>query len=1404
VVKYFTYFYLMMAWCYLKVANKWRSALGCRLKIIPHILIWNIVLLQFFSVFGQNENYNFSKLNTYTGLSHNQVNTIIKDADGFLWFGTLSGLNRYDGYSCRVFRKNYNDSSSLLDNSIQSLYQLPDGKMCVMTMGGTCIYDSHTEKFDTDYYRYLYTLGLPSAGITSIVKGYNGRYWFFYENLDLYLYSGTDKKTRSFRQILNSGNSDRITSIKETKDGKLWVVYQNGFLQQYDLNLNKIIFSSTALQNLNKADISYNLFIDSDGDVWLWSLNSGVFLFQPKYNSIRQFNENSFPSNLNTNLVTQVVQDNNGLIWVATDHGGVNLINKKDNFSTSYLLNDPKDLRSLSQNSITAMYKDDNGIIWLGTYKQGVNYLNSNIVLFPLYRHQESNKRSLPYDDVNRFVEDKSGNLWIGTNGGGLIFFDRKQNSFKQYLHDPANKNSLSNNVIVSLWIDHKGVLWIGTYFGGLNSFDGNKFKHYRHNDNDSSSLSSDNVWEIFEDREQHLWIGTLGGGLDMFDRQTSRFKHHQYKGEPQDLLPSNYVSSFLQDKKGSLWVGTSGGVAIFEKNNTKPVFYQVSNDKNSLSNNNVICLMEDVKGRIWVGTREGLNLFNEQRKDFQTFTTADGLPDNMILNILEDNHQAIWISTPNGLCNVIPKQNKTGLGLSVINYDESNNLQNREFNDNAAFKTRDGELIFGGPSGFNIINPDNIQKPVYHPRIVFTGLQILNNTIEPGELINNRVLLQESLSKLQSIRLKYKENVFSIEFTSPDFGHSAGDKYAYMMEGFNSDWLYADGNQRRATYTNLNPGNYTFKVKVLNKDGAWSDEKSLKIDIEPPFWRTTAAYIIYTLIIAGLLLLSRRITLDRIHMRYEVQHQRREAERAHSIEQLKTKFFTNVSHEFRTPLTLIISPLDKIIKQTSDEENKKQLNLVQRNAKRLLNLVNQLLDFRKMEVQEIKLHPSIGDIVGFSRDISLSFMDIAEKKNIRFSFSSDIESLEIYFDKDKIEKILFNLLSNAFKYTHDNGIVSVNLVYNQPVNNENDGTLAIEVKDTGIGIPADKHDKIFERFFQTDVPESMVNQGTGIGLAITREFVKLHSGIITVKSEPDQGTVFTVLLPAKKIFDSSIRVASIPVEEEDADQIVSEESPKSGRKKMILIVEDNEDLRFYLKDNLKGQYHVEEATNGKEAWEKTKRLYPDLVVSDIMMPLMDGIELVRKIKTETLTAHIPVILLTAMGSEEKQLEGLKVGVNDYITKPFTFEILASRIRNLMAQQKLLQKRFQKQIEVNPGEVTITPVDEKFLKQALEVVEKNMDNAEFSVEDFSRDMYMNRVTLYRKILSLTGKTPIEFIRSIRLKRAAQLLDKSGMSIAEIAYEVGFNSPKNFTKSFKEEFKVLPSQYAASKKNEKDS
>lgn len=1345
------------------------------------------------SAFAQGESFTFHKLDIRNGLSNNQVRSIIKDKSGLMWFGTASGLNRYDGYSFKTYGNSLLNNNSLSNSLINYLYELPDNKMWVQSVDGSYIFNFRNEQFESDGNIYLKSFQLPIGYVTGIVKGNNDRYWFIYETIGLYLYSASEKKSLK----LNLDNYGIIKDVKEIGDNLLWIVYQSGLIQKYDIAQQKIIFSSDALQRLNVKSDAYSFMIDKDGDLWIWGFSLGIFLFDHQNNTVKIINEYSTPTKLSSNLVNNIIQDNNGLIWIATDHGGITLIDKKNNFKINYLQNDPANIQTISQNSIVSMYKDNDGIIWLGTFKNGINYfIDNNITKFENYHNKKNDKNSLQFDDVNCFTEDKTGNIWIGTNGGGLIYFDRKNNSFRQFLHNPNNANSISSNTIVTMCVDENNVLWMGTFFGGLCSFDGKNFTTYLHHDNDSSSISTNHVWALYNDNERRIWIGTLNGVLDFFNSATKKFEHFKNRNLP---ISISYISTFLHDKNGSIWVGTSSGILVLDKNKNILASFAHNSSATSLSNDNVMSFLQDSKNNIWIGTRGGLNLYNEKTKTFKKFTSADGLPDNVILSVLEDKNHTLWISTPRGLCDVV-FENNGDYKFFVVNYDEANGLQNIEFSERAALKTRSGDLFFGGPSGFNIINPDKILHQKNTPQIIFNNIQILNKKIEVGEEINNRVLLQQSLSYLQKINLKYKENVFTIEFAAINYIHNANEKYAYMLQGFNTDWLYTTGSNRNATYTNLSPGLYTFKVKVLGQNGIWSEVKTLEINIMPPFWRTTLAYIIYVVLLIALLWFIRRITLERIHMRYEVVQQKKEVERVHALEQLKTKFFTNVSHEFRTPLSLIITPLDKIIQHTADNEQKQQLGLVYRNAKRLLNLVNQLLDFRKMEVQEVKLFPAVGDIVEFCKEIGNSFSDISEKKKIEFNFSSNVNELEIYFDKDKMEKILFNLLSNAYKYTFDNGKVSLKLIYTQPKEAETHGMLAIEIADSGIGIPADKQEMIFERFFQTEVPESMVNLGMGIGLAITKEFVKLHSGIISVKSEPDKGTCFTVLLPAKKIFEPSSKTSIKPTGSEEIEEDILEENLNKKNKKTILLVEDNEDIRFYLKDNLKKLYHLEEAANGKEAWEKLKSVNPDLVVSDIMMPVMDGIELARKIKNETATAHIPIILLTAMGSEEKQLEGYNIGVSDYITKPFIFNILASRIKNLLAQQKLLQKKFHKQIEVNPAEVTITSVDENFLKQALEIVEKNISNADFSVEDFSSEIFMNRVTLYRKIHALTGKTPIEFIRSIRLKRAAQLLEKSGKSIAEIAYEVGFNNPKNFSKFFKEEFLVQPSQYATTKKD----
>jgi signal transduction histidine kinase/ligand-binding sensor domain-containing protein/DNA-binding response OmpR family regulator len=1334
---------------------------------------------------GQSRQYNFSQLDIYSGLSNNQVNTILRDQQGFLWLGTMSGLNRFDGSDLKQFRSSQGNPTSLVDNNVSGLYQLPGQEIWVMTRKQPCIYNSKTEQFNPDYQSWLKERQLPIDSLLQIEQGISGSYWFLFNQSGLFQINSAQAVAKKFSTATKQSRSIQPTSFKETKNGKIWLVYKDGLLEKRSIQTGQVEYSSYDLDQVNQGEFDYRLFADSAGQPWIYTANTpnGIFYLQEDEQLVR-INENTQPLQLNNDLITGVLEDREGNIWVSTDHGGINLLNRAKK-TVRYLTNDPLNPKSIAQNSILTMHQDSEGIIWLGTYKQGASYYNANLLQFQHIHHLEAVPGSLPFDDVNRFVEDQQGNLWIGTNGGGLIYYDRQQQSFKRYLHDPLNAASLSNNVVVSLLVDHTNRLWVGTYFGGLSTFDGKQFTHYRHIEGDAGSLSDNRVWEIYQDRQNRIWVGTLNGGLNLLEEDQQQFKHFSKESGKVPALIDNYISSILEDSNGNFWIGTATGITVLSKDLKSVRHYQYNADSSaSLSNNNVISLLEDKKGRIWIGTREGLNLFQPATNNFQHFTQADGLPDNSILTLTEDRQHAIWISTPNGLCKIKANaQEENKMSLTVIKYDESNNLQGREFNENAALLSSKGEVILGGPNGFNIIQPALLNQQTLIAPVLITGLQVYNESVEVGTKKNGRVVLPVSITELEELILTHRENIFSIEFASLDFSGTP-NRFAYQLEGFNEDWLFTDQKQRRVTYTNLDPGSYTFRVKALNNQGEWSEIKSLKISMKPPFWLTPLAYMLYFLFVVGLLWLGRRIIIERARMRFAVQQQKREAERMQAMDRLKTKFFTNVSHEFRTPLSLILAPLDKIIHQTIQPDQKKQLHLVQRNAKRLLNLVNQLLDFRKMEVEEIRLHASIGDIIGFVKEISYSFTDIAEKKSIQFSFESELEHLEMYFDKDKMEKILFNLLSNAYKYTPDKGFVSVDIKTNKLDGPEQ---VAITISDSGIGIAADQQDRIFERFFQSELPENMVNQGTGIGLAITREFVKLHQGTIQVKSEPDKGTSFIVRIPVRKINTGLTN----PVFNQPAHA-----DEKKEHRKTILIVEDNEDLRFYLKDNLQSSYTIVEAVNGRQGWDLVKSRNPDLVVSDIMMPELNGIELARLIKGETATAHIPVILLTAMGSEEKQLEGYQIGINDYITKPFTFEILASRIQNLLAQQKLLQKRFQKQLEVNPSDITVTLLDEEFIRQALLIIERQMDNPDFSVEEFSREMNMSRVALYKKLVSLTGKAPLEFIRSIRMKRAAQLL-KSGKTVSEIAYEVGFNNPKLFARYFKEEFGVIPSKYKQS-------
>ena len=1376
----------------------------------------------FSTVFAQYNQYQFSRLDINDGLPHNQINCIHKDNKGFVWFGTMAGLARYDGYTFKIYQHSSRDTNSINDNDIRSIMEAPDNKLWIETRAGIDSYDPETESFSHNLRYELSSYSIPESTIRSVKKDHTGIFWFISGNTGVYSYNPVSKKVIYFRHVVKqqvTPLASPVIDLAEGRSGEIWLIHSDGMLEQLDRTRNRVLRRISSLSRLfNKENDTFRLFIDRQGFIWIYDLLSskGIFYIDPVSKTLKNISRNSSSPKLNSDIVTGVMQDNAGDIWIGTDHGGINLLDKKD-FTIRYLLNNEDNNKSLSQNNISAVYYDRSGMAWVGTFRRGINYYHPGIIKFGLIKHSSNNPNSLVYNDINRLAEDGDGNIWIGTNGKGLVYYNRKSQQYRVYTHQSARPGSLSHDAVVALYFDKSGKLWVGTYSGGLDYFDGKTFTHFRNSSADPLSLSDNRVSDIIEDSSGRFWVATMGGGLNLFDRKSHKFRRITEQGR---RINSNYIFKVIEDSRKNIWLATGFGINILPRGSNR--FISLLHDPvkaNSLINNNMNTIAEDSRGYIWCGTRDGLSIYDPRKKAFHNFSTEDGLPDNNILDIQEDGNHNFWLSTSNGLSKAAISYGDK-LRLAFKNFDENDGLQGKEFNRNASLKLRSGELLFGGSDGLNIFNPALIKTYNIRSRLLLTDFQLFNKSLSVNKPVDGAVILTRPIYETSHISLNHDQNVFTIEFASLNYVEPHKVKHQYMMQGFDKSWISSDNAIRKATYTNLDPGNYIFKVRASDTDGIWqADPVELHIEILPPFYKSLPAYLLYVLAVTGLLFYIRNRGIQKLKRQFEAEQERKEIKRLieeekleaqrvieqermevmryRELDAMKIKFLTNVSHEFRTPLSLILAPIDKILKLYTDPGLHEQVSLIRRNARRLLHLVNQLLDFRKMELKELKLQKRPGNIVKFLKEITWSFKDIAEQKNIQLSFNAMYEDYRMSFDHDKVERILFNLLSNAFKFTFGNGKVNVSVDILREKN-----ILEIKVRDTGIGIPKDKQEKIFDSFFQNDIPDSIINQGSGIGLSITREFAELHGGEISLESESSFGSCFTVHLPADELSlteDAESFVEEILTKEEVTSGLKKvTEIPGSSKKPTVLIVEDDIDFRFYLKDNLKEDFNVIEAGNGKDGWQKTLFYHPAIIVSDISMPEMNGTDLCRKIKNDARTLHIPVVLLTAITGEEQQIKGLETGANDYITKPFSFEILNSRIKNILAQQESARKTYQKQVEVHPVEVESESPDEKFIQDTLQIIEKNIANTNFSVDELSSLLLISRVTLYKRIVSLTGKTPLEFIKSYRLKRAAQLLEKGSLTVSQVCYKVGFKTPKHFVKSFKAEFDVIPSKYAEHK------
>ncbi|HJV76782.1 MAG TPA: two-component regulator propeller domain-containing protein [Paludibacter sp.] len=1328
-----------------------------------------------------------------------------------MWIGTNYGLNRYDGFRTKIYKLIKNDTTSLTTNTIYGIQEDVTGNLWIRSNSirrnsNYVVYNIRAENFIRNLSTILSPLGVHF--IPSIVEIDSQKNYYFYNPNDgVYKYDVKSNRLTHFKQSSNPNTLSKgvINSIKLER-GFLWVLFNTGLLERLNEKTNRVDFRNRFISDNDKGStILKSLYLDANGCPWVYPglADKGALYYnftrsEWNYfgNNIRDLRGSSFYP-IGSNFVRSIEQDKKGRIWIGTDHGGIEIYDKTSNQLTS-LRNDPQNPNSLSQNSAISLYCDNTGIMWVGTYKNGVSYYHPGMFKFeksPLFFYSNP---ALENKDCNVIREDHNGNLWIGTNGSGVLRLDKQSRSFKLYRNQEGNSSSISSDIITSILEDRGGSMWFGTFLGGLNKMVGERFQNFQPDLNNPNTLSNKSIYGLMEDHQQNIWIATLGGGLDELNKSRDTFRH--YRTNNAKGISSDYIISLYSKDSTLVYLCTPSGIDVLNTLTKKiaPLFKNVSL-KSMLSDLVVNNALIDKRNQIWIATDNGINIYNSENRTIKYINKSSGLSSDQVVSLVEDNNGNIWSGTRNGLACIYCKQDLTSKKYvyNVVSFDENDGLLSSIFNQNAAYKDKQGKIYIGCTKGYTVFDPKTIHFNSIMPKPCFTELLIGNEEIRPGVKLRKRIVLDNSIALKKKIELHYDEKNFTVNFSAMSYIHPQKNRYRYKLKGFDEDWIETRNGVGSATYSNLNQGTYHLIVYASNNDNVWSvTPLILEIVILPPFWLSWWAYIFYFVLGAILFWYIINYSLSRQKREFENEQRVREAKQLHEMDEMKFRFFTNISHEFRTPLTLIINPVEKLLNEMRSEEERSLLSIIHRNANGLLELVNQLLDFRKLDVQKDTLNISVGDVVAYIKDICYSFTELANQKSIKFSFSTSVSELRMEFDPVKMKKIVFNLLSNAFKFTPKDGKIDVRMsLIHQP--NEEKKILKIMVTDSGIGIPAKDLDRVFERFYRVENAENGHQTGTGVGLHIVSEYVKLHDGVIGVESQVGQGSTFTVMIPANQHIQEEIISQKLVVDEKPVDLAVEDEIVAEDHRTklpLMLVVDDNHDFRNFIATMFAENYRILKAEDGEIAYRMILDKMPDLIICDVMMPNMDGFELCKLVKQDIRISHIPIILLTAKAGDENKYRGLEAGAEDYISKPFNMEMLALKVNRIIERQKKTRDQFRHKVDITTGDVEIVSMDEKFVKKAVALVEANISTSEFLVEDLCREMGMSRVYFYKKILSLTDKTPSEFIRFIRLKRAADLLERSQLFVNEVAFQVGFNDPKYFRKYFKDEFGMTPNEY----------
>lgn len=1319
------------------------------------VFIW--VLLGWFLCKTEAQQIVFRNYSVAEGLPSSTVRAIAQDQQGYMWFGTKNGLSRFDGYQFKNFQFSISDSSSLGNNFIHCITAFDSTHIWIGSENSIYILDLETERF---------TQFEPLEGKTvfDIYKAADGWVWITTRFHGLYRYHLTDQKLENFSADGNPGSlsGNEVTKLAVDDTGNIWVGTYGFGIDVYNASTGTFTNHRAGKNGLSNDFINC-LYKGPDGTMWVGTMNGGLCRYQSQSKTFKAYRKDGTARSIQDDIVRSVCQASNGKIYVGTEKGVSILDPVSDSTIGNYSrTNDPF---SISDNAVYSIFPDRSGTVWVGTFFGGVNYFAENGSAFNLY-YPNGNAQSLKGRAVSSFLEDAPGKFWVGTEDGGLHFFDSKTGSFRQYPFLP-NQQPLTYHNIHALMKDRQGAVWIGIFAGGVNVLDPKtgRVRYFSHVSGNEQTLNSNNIFCIYQDRDDKIWIGT-DKGLNLFDAANNRFIRIAEEG-----VRNTIVYDIYEDANKTLWVATyNHGLLYYHKKSDQ--WHRLATSSKLTS------LYDDNNGNLWIGSDGGgLHRFNFRTRQLVFYNRTAGMNANVVFGIQQDDAGLIWVTTNNGIYSVDPVADK------LRHFTRQDNLQSQQFNYKAFYKASDGMLMAGGIKGFNTFYPEQLIVPVPKPMVSFTNFQLFNKNVT---LSTPESPLIKQINFTKQIDLQHDQTVIGIEFAALNSGTPEKLQYAYLLDGFDQDWNYVQ-EQRKATYTNLSPGTYTFRVKATAEEGNWDvGESVLKLVIHPPFYKTTLAYAIYIilLLLAGYAVY--RYSSAYIRKRNQIKIERLKSKEEQAFYARKIEFFTVMAHEIRTPLSLIIAPLEKLLSLTKwQKEEWEQLTIMDENAERLMGLVNQLLDFRRIEsdAHEIKKEPV--EIVSVVQSIYARFSALPYQKNIEFTLATKISSRMVDADPEVLDKILSNLLINAFKFSRTRVNLSVAEISSS---DPDESFIGISVEDDGIGIPEANIQNIFTKFFTTARGNHEYHNlgGSGIGLALASSLAEKHGGRLMVESREGFKTVFTLELPVPKL------------EGEESGELAAVQEDENTRpgKPLVLVVEDDPAiLSFLTKSFQAADFNVAKAENGKQALIRLEEATVDLIVSDLMMPEMDGMELCRKVKNNVQFSHIPMVLLTAKSNRESEIESIEMGADAYVLKPFKWKHLVAVVRNLIESRETLRLRYAEQPQSEITELTTNTQDRAFMENVVRIIEERIMDPQLSVEELSKNLAMSRSSLHKKLKSLSGHVPNELIKLVKLKHAARLLRQGGQSMAEIAYLSGFNSPSYFSRCFLQQFQVSPKEYA---------